>query len=63
MKPYSEFYFTIAEFRLQGDPCPAAFQPDSYHRRYGDLTRKGFNVSTGISYDFVTGPCRTSSRK
>jgi LPS-assembly protein len=54
MKPYSEFYFTIAEFRLQGDPV---VQPPSNQIRaivgYGDLTRKGFNVSGGVSYDFV----------
>jgi len=56
MKPYSEFYFTIAEFRLQGDPV---VQPPSNQIRtivgYGNLARKGFNVSTGLSYDFVAG--------
>ncbi|HYA64374.1 MAG TPA: putative LPS assembly protein LptD [Candidatus Sulfotelmatobacter sp.] len=56
VKPYSEFYFTIADFRLQGDPL---VQPPSNQIRtivgYGNLARKGLNVSTGISYDFVTG--------
>jgi LPS-assembly protein len=56
VKPYSEFYFTIADFRLQGDPL---VQPPSNQIRtivgYGNLARRGFNVSTGISYDFVTG--------
>jgi len=55
VKPYSEFYFTIADFRLQGDPL---VQPPSNQIRtiigYGNLARKGLNVSTGISYDFVT---------
>ena len=56
VKPYSEFYFTIADFRLQGDPL---VQPPSNQIRtivgYGNLARKGFNVSSGVSYDFVTG--------
>jgi LPS-assembly protein len=56
IKPYSEFFFTVADFRLQGDPI---VQPTSNQIRtivgYGNLTRKGFNVSTGLSYDFVAG--------
>ena len=56
LKPYSEFSFTVAHFRLQGDP---AVQPSSNQVRaiigYGDLTRKGFNASAGFSYDFVAG--------
>ena len=56
VKPYREFYFTIADFRLQGDPI---VQPPSNQIRtiigYGNLARKGFNFSTGVSYDFVTG--------
>jgi LPS-assembly protein len=56
IKPYSEFFFTVAHFRLQGDPI---VQPSSNQIRsiigYGDLTRKGLNVSAGLSYDFVVG--------
>jgi LPS-assembly protein len=52
IKPYSEFYMTIADFRLQGDPI---VEPPANQIRaivgYGGLTRKGFNVATGISYD------------
>lgn len=52
IKPYSEFFFTMAHFRLQGDPV---VQPLSNQIRaiigYGDLTRKGLNLATGISYD------------
>jgi LPS-assembly protein len=55
VKPYSEFYATIADFRLQGDPV---VQPPSHQIRgiigYGDLARKGFNLSAGISYDILT---------
>jgi LPS-assembly protein len=56
VKPYSEFSFTVAHFRLQGDPI---VQPLAQQIRaiiaYGDLTRKGFNASTGLSYDIGTG--------
>ncbi len=52
VKPYSEFYMTMAYFRLQGDPVA---EPPSNQIRailgYGSLTRQGFNASTGISYD------------
>ena len=55
VKPYSEFFATIADFRLQGDPV---VQPPSHQIRgiigYGDLVRKGFNLSAGISYDILT---------
>jgi LPS-assembly protein len=55
VKPYSEFYATVADFRLQGDPV---VQPPSHQIRgiigYGDLTRKGFNLSAGLSYDILT---------
>ncbi|HYA62874.1 MAG TPA: putative LPS assembly protein LptD [Candidatus Sulfotelmatobacter sp.] len=55
VKPYSEFYATVADFRLQGDPV---VQPPSHQIRgiigYGDLVRKGFNVSAGVSYDILT---------
>jgi LPS-assembly protein len=55
VKPYREFYATVADLRLQGDP---AVQPPSHQIRaalgYGDLVRKGLNVSAGVSYDFLT---------
>jgi LPS-assembly protein len=54
VKPYKEFYATIAHFRLQADPI---LQPLSHQVRvlmgYGSETRKGFNVTTGISYDIT----------
>jgi LPS-assembly protein len=69
VKPYSEFFATIAYFRLNDNPVEAdlpltpppnfvAFeQPLSNQVRallgYGNLTRKGFNFTTGISYDFT----------
>lgn len=54
VKPYSEFFATIAHFRLQNDPV---LQPLSNQVRalfgYGSLNRQGFNAATGISYDFT----------
>ncbi len=55
VKPYSQFYATVADFRLQGDPI---VQPPSHQIRgiigYGDLVRKGLNLSAGLSYDILT---------
>ena len=55
VKPYSEFYAVVADFRLQGNPV---VQPPSHQIRgivgWGDLVRKGFNVSAGVNYDFLT---------
>jgi len=55
VKPYSEFYATVADFRLQGNPI---VQPPSHQIRgiigYGDLVRKGLNMSAGVSYDILT---------
>jgi LPS-assembly protein len=69
IKPYSEFFATIAHFRLNDNPVqgdlplspPPNFvpfvQPLSNQVRallgYGNLTRKGFNFTTGVSYDFT----------
>jgi len=54
IKPYREFFATVAHFRLQADPI---LQPLSNQVRllagYGSETRRGFNVTTGISYDFT----------
>jgi LPS-assembly protein len=55
VKPYSEFYGVVADFRLQGNPI---VQPPSHQIRgivgWGDVVRKGFNVSAGVSYDILT---------
>jgi LPS-assembly protein len=55
VKPFSQFFATVADFRLQGDPL---VQPPSHQIRgivgYGDLVRKGFNFSAGLSYDVLT---------
>ena len=54
-KPYKEFFATVAHFRLQADPI---LQPLSNQVRvllgYGSETRRGLNVTTGVSYD-ITG--------
>jgi LPS-assembly protein len=55
IKPYKDFFFTIADFRLDADPL--VLQPKSNQIRtligYGSETRKGFNITTGISYDIT----------
>ena len=69
VKPYREFFATVAHFRLNDNPVaadlpaspPPGFvpfqQPLSNQVRallgYGNLTRKGFNFATGVSYDFT----------
>ncbi|HTQ61807.1 MAG TPA: LPS assembly protein LptD [Candidatus Solibacter sp.] len=69
LKPYKEFFATVAHFRLNDNPVaadlplspPPGFvpfnQPLSNQVRallgYGNLTRRGFNFATGISYDFT----------
>ena len=69
VKPYSEFFATVSYFRLNDNPVAADLplnpppnfipflQPLSNQVRtlvgYGNLTRKGFNFTTGISYDFT----------
>jgi LPS-assembly protein len=54
IKPYREFFATIAHFRLQDNPI---LQPLSNQVRvlmgYGSETRRGFNVTSGISYDIT----------
>jgi LPS-assembly protein len=54
VKPYREFFATIAHFRLQDNPI---LQPLSNQVRvlmgYGSETRRGLNVTTGISYDIT----------
>jgi LPS-assembly protein len=69
VKPYSQFFATVSYFRLNDNPVagdlpsnpPPTFvpfeQPLSNQVRallgYGNLTRKGFNFTTGVSYDFT----------
>jgi LPS-assembly protein len=52
VKPYSEFFVTVAQFRIQDDPI---LQPLSNQIRaligYGSFNRKGFNFTGGVSYD------------
>jgi LPS-assembly protein len=54
VKPYREFFATVAHFRLQDNPI---LQPLSNQVRvlmgYGSETRRGFNFTTGISYDIT----------
>jgi LPS-assembly protein len=56
VKPYREFFATIAHFRVSDDPV---LQPVSNQVRalvgFGSETRKGFNFTTGISYDITNG--------
>ena len=54
VKPYSEFFATVAHFRLDADPT---LQPLSNQVRtlfgYGALNGRGFSAASGISYDFT----------
>lgn len=54
VKPYREFFATVADFRLQGDPV---VQQPSHQIRgiigYGDIARKGLNVAAGVNYDIL----------
>jgi LPS-assembly protein len=52
VKPYSQFFATVAHFHIQDDPL---LQPLSNQIRalvgYGSFNRKGFNFTGGVSYD------------
>ncbi len=54
VRPYKEFFATVADFRLQANPV---LQPLSNQIRalvgYGNETRKGFNVTGGMSFDIL----------
>ena len=66
VKPYSEFFATIAHFRLDDNPSVSDLQPPSQRlpfqqplsnqiralMGYGSETRKGFNFVGGVGYDF-----------
>ncbi|HVN08419.1 MAG TPA: LPS assembly protein LptD [Patescibacteria group bacterium] len=53
LKPFRESFLSVAHFLTQGDPV---LQPRSNQIRfqagYGDVNRPGFNLITGMSYDF-----------
>jgi LPS-assembly protein len=67
VKPYREFFATIAHFRLDDNPSLSDLQPPSQVRPfqqplsnqiralagYGSETRKGFNFTGGVGYDFT----------
>jgi LPS-assembly protein len=54
VKPYSQFFVTVAHFRLDADPL---LQPLSNQVRtlfgYGSLNGRGFSAAAGISYDLT----------
>jgi LPS-assembly protein len=56
VKPYSEFFATVAHFHIQDDPI---LQPLSNQIRaligYGSLNRQGLNFTGGVSYDIQNG--------
>ncbi len=56
VKPYREFFATVAHFRIQADPV---LQPFSNQIRalvgYGEINRKGLNAAGGFSYDITRG--------
>jgi LPS-assembly protein len=55
LKPYRQSFFTVAHFRLQGDPIvQPVTQQIRFMMGYGNLNSKGFNASTGISYDIYS---------
>jgi hypothetical protein len=68
VKPYREFFATVAYFRLNDNPMlsdlplPPPPQPPVFEQQvsnqirgligYGSESRKGFNLITGLGYDF-----------
>ncbi|MDP9338026.1 MAG: LPS assembly protein LptD [Acidobacteriota bacterium] len=56
IKPYSQYFVTVAHFRLDADPI---LQPLSNQVRalfgYGSLNGRGFSAAAGISYDLTNG--------
>jgi LPS-assembly protein len=53
-RPYRESFLTLAHFLTHGD---TVLQPHSNQVRlqagYGEVNRPGFNLTTGLSYDFL----------
>ena len=54
LKPYRQSFLTLAHFLTHGD---TVLQPRSNQVRlqggYGEVNRPGFNLTTGLSYDFL----------
>ena len=54
VRPYRQSFLTLAHFLTHGD---TVLQPRSNQVRfqagYGDVNRQGFNLTTGMSYDFL----------
>jgi len=54
VRPYSQLFATVADFRLQGNPV---VQQPSHQIRgiigYGDLAKKGLNLAAGVNYDIL----------
>jgi len=54
IKPYRQSFLTLAHFLTHGD---SLLQPRSdqvrFQAGYGDVNRQGFNLTTGMSYDFL----------
>ena len=54
IRPYHQSFLTLAHFLTHGD---SVLQPRSNQVRfqagYGDVNRPGFNLTTGVSYDFL----------
>jgi len=64
LKPYREYFLTLAHFSVVNLPTPPQFNPPDFDFEprsnqvraligYGDLTRRGLNVTFGASYDLT----------
>ena len=62
LKPYKESFLTLAQFSVLNLPLNPPSPPVNFQQRsnqvralfgYGDLTRRGLNVTFGASYDFT----------
>ena len=62
LKPYKESFLTLAHFSTLNLPLNPPVPPPNFQQRsnqvralfgYGDLTRRGLNVTFGASYDFT----------
>lgn len=54
VKPYGNFFATIAHFRVESDPVMQLFSNQARALvGYGEINRKGLNFATGVSYDIT----------
>jgi LPS-assembly protein len=54
VKPYDNFFATVAHFRVEMDPVLQSFSNQVRAMAgYGELNRKGFNIAAGVSYDIT----------